>query len=434
MRHVIGILILIILLTFNLAYSDDVVQIDPHAAISQAPCTFYFELSIENDEVITEANMGFRLWAEGNAVFEIYDAAVIPGTRFDGALPWNFFFDSSVNDTILIIGGPAIPGLFDGVPAGSYWPAFTITLDISDQQWTWDSSYIWIDTCSFVPPAGNWMWNYTSPLVESFPYYVQLGMVGAGFVEFNTVPENDILTGNHCDDVQFQFEADNYGTPAINYKICFDEGLAEIDNDGLFNFYPNEPGIYTIIIEARDAQAISNNYTFDVMLTNDGVGYMFCPTIPLYKLSGSPISYDFGMSSRDCDPIVLETVSVISSPGSDPINEPSMVDGIFSWIPDQSEIGTWVFEVYAEDEYGAGGSCEVEIIVTDDITSCGDANSDSEVNVSDAVFLINFIFAGGAAPANWEWANVNCDGAINVSDAVWIINYVFVGGAAPCEC
>jgi hypothetical protein len=64
---------------------------------------------------------------------------------------------------------------------------------------------------------------------------------------------------------------------------------------------------------------------------------------------------------------------------------------------------------------------------------CGDANSDDFVNVSDAVYIINYIFTGGPAPDPLQSGNVNCDIGINVSDAVWIINYVFVGGNAPCD-
>jgi len=65
---------------------------------------------------------------------------------------------------------------------------------------------------------------------------------------------------------------------------------------------------------------------------------------------------------------------------------------------------------------------------------CGDANNDEAVNVSDAVYIINFVFVGGDPPDPYESGNVNCDLNVNVSDAVWIINYVFVGGAAPCDC
>jgi hypothetical protein len=64
---------------------------------------------------------------------------------------------------------------------------------------------------------------------------------------------------------------------------------------------------------------------------------------------------------------------------------------------------------------------------------CGDANYDGTVNISDAVYIINYIFAGGDPPDDYAAADVNCDETVNVSDAVWIINYIFVGGNAPCD-
>ncbi len=64
---------------------------------------------------------------------------------------------------------------------------------------------------------------------------------------------------------------------------------------------------------------------------------------------------------------------------------------------------------------------------------CGDANSDGMFNVSDAVFIINYIFCGGAYPDPIESADVNCDGRVNVSDAVWIQNTIFYDGKAPCD-
>ena len=64
---------------------------------------------------------------------------------------------------------------------------------------------------------------------------------------------------------------------------------------------------------------------------------------------------------------------------------------------------------------------------------CGDSNQDSAVNVSDAVFIINYVFTGGAAPVPYYAGDVNCDTTVNVSDAVYVINYVFSGGNTPCD-
>lgn len=61
----------------------------------------------------------------------------------------------------------------------------------------------------------------------------------------------------------------------------------------------------------------------------------------------------------------------------------------------------------------------------------GDANADGSVSVSDVVYLINFLFKGGAPP--WKAvSDPNCDNSISVSDVVYLINFLFKGGPAPC--
>jgi hypothetical protein len=66
---------------------------------------------------------------------------------------------------------------------------------------------------------------------------------------------------------------------------------------------------------------------------------------------------------------------------------------------------------------------------------CGNANGDEAVNVSDVVYILNYVFISGSPPPHpLESAEVNCDGMVNVSDAVWLLNYIFISGPAPCEC
>ncbi len=86
----------------------------------------------------------------------------------------------------------------------------------------------------------------------------------------------------------------------------------------------------------------------------------------------------------------------------------------YAYNPDQAD----------SDEDGIGDACEY---------ICGDANKDGTVNVSDAVYVINYVFIGGDPPDPMAAGDCNCDGSCNVSDAVWIINYVFVGGNTPCD-
>jgi hypothetical protein len=66
---------------------------------------------------------------------------------------------------------------------------------------------------------------------------------------------------------------------------------------------------------------------------------------------------------------------------------------------------------------------------------CGDADGNELVNISDAIYLIDYIFVGGPAPDPYESGDVNCDATVNVTDATYIIAYIFGGGPAPCaEC
>ncbi|MGB5107522.1 MAG: dockerin type I domain-containing protein [Candidatus Zixiibacteriota bacterium] len=64
---------------------------------------------------------------------------------------------------------------------------------------------------------------------------------------------------------------------------------------------------------------------------------------------------------------------------------------------------------------------------------CGDADGNDIVTISDAVYLINYIFSGGPAPSPLLSADADCNGIVTISDAVYLINYIFAGGPAPCS-
>jgi hypothetical protein len=62
----------------------------------------------------------------------------------------------------------------------------------------------------------------------------------------------------------------------------------------------------------------------------------------------------------------------------------------------------------------------------------GDAGGDGSIDISDAVYLIRYIFSMGPAPSPWAAGDANCDSVVDISDAVYLIDYIFGGGAMPC--
>jgi hypothetical protein len=61
----------------------------------------------------------------------------------------------------------------------------------------------------------------------------------------------------------------------------------------------------------------------------------------------------------------------------------------------------------------------------------GDATGDGEVDAADVVFLLNYLFAGGPAPAPLEVGDADCSGEVDVADVIFLLNYLFVGGPPP---
>ena len=64
----------------------------------------------------------------------------------------------------------------------------------------------------------------------------------------------------------------------------------------------------------------------------------------------------------------------------------------------------------------------------------GDVNADDVMNITDIVYMINYLFINGPAPKPYaDQGDMNADGEVNVSDVVYLINYMFIDGPAPID-
>lgn len=73
-------------------------------------------------------------------------------------------------------------------------------------------------------------------------------------------------------------------------------------------------------------------------------------------------------------------------------------------------------------------------------TQNGDINGSGTVDLSDAVYLLTYLFLGGPPPVPLECGDLspkvregdtNGDGEVDVSDGIHLLNWLFVGGGAP---
>jgi hypothetical protein len=64
----------------------------------------------------------------------------------------------------------------------------------------------------------------------------------------------------------------------------------------------------------------------------------------------------------------------------------------------------------------------------------GDANGDGQVELSDVVYIINYLYKGGSAPECdpvTDCGDVNNDEIVDISDVLYLINYLYKGGPPP---
>lgn len=114
--------------------------------------------------------------------------------------------------------------------------------------------------------------------------------------------------------------------------------------------------------------------------------------------------------------------------------------GNYDWEEKQFDLSAYSGVVQIMFRFLSTNSVHLEGWYIDDVTIigdpdyfCGDANSDTQANVGDAVYIINHVFKSGPGPVPVEAGDANCDSQCNVGDAVYLINHVFKGGPAPCE-
>ncbi|MBD3380756.1 MAG: choice-of-anchor D domain-containing protein [candidate division Zixibacteria bacterium] len=156
------------------------------------------------------------------------------------------------------------------------------------------------------------------------------------------------------------------------------------------------------------------------------------PTIDGPSIGVMTVPYDFDLLSDDPQGDEVYYYIEWGDQTTTDWNGPHPANQKVQFSHSYDESGTYIIRAKAKDIHNAesGWSEDFEIEIA---FLCGDCNNDGVTDVSDAVYIITYAFAGGPPPQPIEAGDTNCDGNIDVSDAVYVINYAFAGGPAPCD-
>lgn len=107
---------------------------------------------------------------------------------------------------------------------------------------------------------------------------------------------------------------------------------------------------------------------------------------------------------------------------SDNVNYPDVARPDSIGLPDSCLAGT--VDIYYAVDFRDGAVFR--------FLPCGDADGNTIISISDAVYLVAYVFAHGPAPDPIDLGDADCSGVVNISDAVYLLSYIFGGGPAPC--
>jgi hypothetical protein len=61
----------------------------------------------------------------------------------------------------------------------------------------------------------------------------------------------------------------------------------------------------------------------------------------------------------------------------------------------------------------------------------GDATGDQVINITDVIYMTNYLFRHGLPPVSFVSGDANCDDDLGILDVVYLINYLYKGGSSP---
>lgn len=475
----IGISGLVILFLFSsLLFSDNAVDIGHQVCGIFYPPSHpmdtiwvYFNTSIdiyiENDQLLGGIEMGYKIWSPDGATWD-WDSAILEITPIPDTDPpefdttWSIVtvtassrmyppsevwddaglqvdeinIDGTGYDTICISGLSTLNGLAPGfmerqlilhLTTGGVAESQVATICIDSTNTGIGCDFVFVDAeAQSIPPDILWPEGGTCFAVKAYgyppPQFVHYCPLYGGGISLCQIGGPVLLSAESYEDPIIWDIEGNTGDGLVY--------ISKMGSDARISYYPSPLDIgkdVTITVEASS------------MCHGPGGGPL-CDVV--FQITGSMPTIEAGLSYEyagvnntfvkndilidDPNECIPYQYQIVSGPGDiDPES------GIYTWTPTIGDVGHHEVVVAAIYQEKVIVSDSFAIDVVDDEDNPGDANCDSDVNIGDAVFLLNHIFHGGPQPPIANWGDSNGDCSINIGDAIYLLNQVFHSGPDP---
>ncbi len=169
-------------------------------------------------------------------------------------------------------------------------------------------------------------------------------------------------------------------------------------------------GTTTVQVRAADAAGNSSECSFEVIVQDTAAPEIVCPeplVVPCSSAQGAVVEFEVEASD-------LFEVAIEIQPPSGSLFPP----------------GTTVVQATASDPSGNSASCSFDVVVRGEegVFVRGDVDRDGRINITDGIYILDYLFRGGETPGCLDAADCDDDGRVNITDAIFLLRYLFLGG------
>jgi hypothetical protein len=198
-----------------------------------------------------------------------------------------------------------------------------------------------------------------------------------------------------------------------------------------FSFSPSftQAGVYTVDFVSSDG-SLQSRVTVTITVAEAGnQAPIFTMTLPSSQPVIAGEIHTTNLTAIDPEGGAI-TITYNGLPLNSTFTDYGNGTAAFVFAPQSSQIGNVFSLVFtARDSNGATDVASSSYRVVAFLR--GDANSDNNLDMSDIMFILNYIYKGGQPPASFDAADVNLDNAINILDAEYLIRYFYKKGSPP---